>query len=183
MTISTRLRRGAAAAVALGMLAAAAPTLAQDVPATHLRAARAAVSALQTTNQFDMILPEAALALKAQLIQKNPDLVSAINRIVDQQAIALAARRGDLEREAALIFARNYTEAELGEIASFFGSATGRKLLENDPIVTREVFRAADIWQTGISRDLAQNVGDALEAEVGSANVDTNVEAAPAQGQ
>ena len=33
----------------------------------------------------------------------------------------------------------------------------GKKLLSDGPIITRELYKAADIWQRGIARDLAQN--------------------------
>jgi hypothetical protein len=41
--------------------------------------------------------------------------------------------------------------------------------------MTQEVFRAAEIWQNGIARDLSQNVGNALQQEV-DRDIDTDVE-------
>ena len=167
MTLAIRSRRLAAALGALALAAGASlPAAAQDIAESHLSAARSVLTALRATEEFDFILPGAAQALKSELIQKNPDLQAQIIEVVDKTAFALAARRGDLEREAATIYARTFAEAELNEIATFYNSATGKKLLNDSPIVTREVIRAAEIWQNGIARDLAQQVGEELAKRV-----------------
>ena len=138
------------------------PVAAQDIAAPHLAAARSVLTALNATEQFDGILPSAAQVLKNELIQKNPDLQEAIIEVVDQTAFSLASRRGDLEREAATIYARTFSEAELNDIAAFYNSAAGKKLLSQGANVSVEVMRAADIWQRGIARDLAQQSGEEL---------------------
>lgn len=169
MNLASRSRRLATTFAAFAFVAAAhLPAAAQDIADSHLSAARSALQALQATDEFDVILPSAAQALKSELIQKNPDLQETIIQVVDKTAFALAARRGDLEKEAATIYARTFSETELNEIAAFYSSPTGKKLLSDAPIVTREVLRAADIWQRGIARDLAQQAGDELGRQVGA---------------
>ena len=53
--------------------------------------------------------------------------------------------------------------------------------------MTREVVKAADIWQNGIARDLAQQVGETLHKAVGKAKRPRRRhlrhEAAPADGR
>lgn len=167
MNLATRSRRfvaalGAAVLGAFALAAAAVPASAQEIAESHLAAARSAVAALGATEEFDVILPGAAQALKTELIQKNPDLQALIIEIVDRTAITLAARRGDLEREAATIYARTFSETQLNEVAAFYNSETGKKLLADSPIVIREIYGAADIWQRGIARDLARQVAEEL---------------------
>lgn len=139
---------------------------AQDVSDAQIKAARAAISALGITNQFDSILPNLAEQLKSTMIQANPNFESAISSVVDQQALALASRRADLEREAAITYAKAFTLDELNQIASFYTSSTGKKLLKDGPLATRELYKAADIWAQGISRDLAKQSNAALEKVV-----------------
>ena len=175
MNLFNRSPRLAMLAGAFAVLVAVQPASAQDISDSHLSAARSAIAALKATDQFDGILPQAAQALKTELIQKNPDLQADIIEIVDKVAFSLAARRGDLEREAALAYARVFTEQELKEVAAFYESVAGQKLLTEGPVVMRDVFRAVEIWQNGIARDLAQQVavelggrfGDAVETEEG----------------
>ena len=163
MKPAPRSRRLAAVFGAFALVVAAGlPAAAQDIAESHLSAARSALQALKATEEFDVILPSAAQALKGELIQKNPDLQEIIIEVIDQTAFALAARRGDLEREAATIYARAFSETELNEISAFYNSATGKKLLSDGATVTRGVFQAADIWQRGIARDLAQQAGEEI---------------------
>jgi hypothetical protein len=179
---SSRVFRRLILAAGIAMAAAVQPALAQDVAESHLRAARAALASLGTTNMFDNVLPRAAQALKAELIQKNPDLQTLIIQTVDETAVALAARRADLEREAAMAYARSFDEQQLNEIATFYNSETGKKLISDGPIVIREIDRAAGIWQNGIARDLAQQVAIKL-TEAAPQATPPDAATAPAEGE
>ena len=172
MTLWSKHWRRAAATLAVATVLAGgamAPAAAQDVSETHLTAAREAVEAIGATRQFDNILLAAALNLKSQLIQTNPDKQDIISATVDETAIALAGRRGDLETEAARVYAAYFTEAELQAIAEFYNSDAGKKLIGEGPKATRDVLRAADIWSRGVARDLAEEAGKALETRLGGA--------------
>lgn len=160
-------RRLAAVVGAVALLVTAYPATAQDIADTHLAAARAALTAMRATNEFDMILPQAALGLKNELIQQNPNLQTEVNAVVDQTALSLAARRGDLEREVALLYARAFTEQELQEMSAFYATPTGQKVMDNAQIMQREIYQAADIWGRGVARDLAQQVAEELQERVG----------------
>jgi hypothetical protein len=155
------LGRFAAATIVLSGLAFGSAH-AQDVTDEQIKAARAAISALGITNQFDAILPNLAEQLKSTMIQANPNFGDQIAATVDQQALALAPRRADLEREAAITYAKAFTVEELKAISDFYTSDAGKKLLKDGPVATRELYKAADIWSQGISRDLASQSNDAL---------------------
>lgn len=167
MTILAGFRR----TVAVTLIASAAfvgSAMAQDVTEDQIKAARAAMDALNATAQFDGILPQIAERLKGTLIQSTPNYGDLINKTVDDEAIALAARRADLEREVASIYAKTFTTDELKAISDFYSSAAGKKLLQSGPLAAREVIKAADIWAAGISRDLAVNSDKKLEALIGA---------------
>lgn len=151
-------------AMSLPVCLALAPAHAQDVSDAHLEQARKAVSAIRATDQFDVILPGAAQALKEQLIQKDPNLIDLISATVDEETINLAPRRADLERESALAYARVFSEEELKAIADFYNTDAGKKLISDGPIATREMLKAGEIWQAGIARDLAEAVAKRLAA-------------------
>jgi hypothetical protein len=166
MKLALRVRRTAVVLAASAFVAVTSQAFAQEISDAHLKAARATLTAVNATESYDLLLPAAAQMLKQELIQQNPDLTDLISTTVDEKALALASRRADLEREAALVYARAYTEAELNSIAAFYTSEAGKKLLSKGPIVAREVTRAADIWQRGIQRDLATEVGKHIEQVV-----------------
>ena len=175
MTLVHRVRRLSAVLAASVIVATTSPVFAQEISDAHLQAAREAVDAINATDMFDGILPAAAAALKSTLIEKNPDLQEIITTTVDQKAIEMAGRRADLEKEAGLAYARVFPVEDLNAIATFYNSPAGKKLLADGPIVTREVTKAADIWQRGIVRDLAEVVGKSLMEQTGG-----NAEVAPA---
>lgn len=174
MILNSRARRIVSAAIAVAFLAVAAPASAQqeNISESHLQAARATVTAIKATQEFDKILPQAALALRSELIQKNPDLQEMIVQTVEEETLKLAARRADLEKEAALAYARVFSEQHLTEIAAFYNSDAGKQLLKDGTVVTQELFKAADIWQRGIARDLSQAVGAKIEAVIKSTTPD-----------
>lgn len=156
----------AIAAVAIGASAVMSPALAQDaggqITDSHLQAARAAIAAIDATDRYDGVLPEIALGLKSRLIQSNPDLENEIITIVDEATISLVARRADLENEAAAVYARAFSEQQLQEIAAFYATEAGQALINNGPIVAREVAAAAVVWRRGVERDLLEEVGRRL---------------------
>ena len=160
MKLINRVRRIAAVLAASAFVAVASQAFAQEIAESHLKAARATIAAVKATDNYDMILPAAAQTLKQELIQQNPDLTDLIITTVDEKALALVGRRADLEREAALAYAKIFSEAELNAITAFYSSEPGKKLLTSGPIVAREVVKAAEIWQRGVSRDLATEVGN-----------------------
>jgi hypothetical protein len=165
MNLATRSRRLIATAGAIVFLGLASPVLAQEVSEAHLAAARSAVGALGITNDFDNILPGAAQALKNELIQRSPHQQSEIIQAVDETALSLASRRGDLEREVALVYARVFNEAELKAIGDFYSSDAGKKLNADGQIAMREVMQAVEIWQRGVARDMALQVADKIEPQ------------------
>jgi uncharacterized protein len=154
--------RLAAGVVIAASLLAGPAARAQNVTDAQIDVARSAIAALGVTNVFDNILPNLAARLKSQLIQSYPNLEEQINSTVDKQAIALAPRRGDLEKEAAIVYAKAFTQDELKQIATFFNSPAGKKLISDQPVANRELGKAADIWASGIARDLEKNTNDTL---------------------
>lgn len=142
---------------------------AQDVTDEQIKAARAAIDSIGATSRFDDILPGLAARVKATFVQASPNHETEINTVVDEQALALAPRRADLENEAATVYAKTFTLAELKAIADFYGSPVGKKLLSDGPIATREVMKAAEIWAAGVDRDLRTESGNKLDALLGSA--------------
>ena len=161
------LGRLAAAVLLVSGVALGSVARAEDVSEEQLKAARATIDALGVTSRFDSILPTVAEQLKAQLIQATPNFQDVISTTVDGEALKLAARRGDLEKEAATIYAKTFTVEELKAIADFYGSDVGKKLLRDGPVAAREMMKAADIWGAGIQRDLAKESDTALEKELG----------------
>lgn len=161
----SKLGRLAAAAIVVAGLGAGS-AFADDPTPEHIKAARATIAAVGATANFDTILPTIAGQIKEQLIQATPNYEPVITEIVDAEAIKIAARRSNLEQEAAKVYAQTFTVDELNAITAFYTSEVGKKLLQNGPIAQRELGKAADIWATGISRDLSKAATEAINAKL-----------------
>ncbi len=140
------------------------PLQAQELSQSHLAAAKKAIKATSSTSKLNDILPTAAARLTGQLIGNRPDIETQITLIVNESALELAARRGDLEKEAEKIYARIFTEEELLKISEFFSTEAGQKFLTELPLVIREIDKASRIWGTGITRDLSTMVNEKMKA-------------------
>lgn len=151
-----------ATVISLALLSSATIVAAQEISDAHLAKAKAAIAATQATESFDSILPQAAQRLKNNMTNANPDKVDQIDAVIDEEAIALAARRGVLENEAAKLFATTFSEQELDTMTEFFSSKTGQKYLSSTPILARELAKAARVWGAGIQRDLAESADKKL---------------------
>jgi hypothetical protein len=159
---------GRIAALAIVAVSLSTTAFAEELSDAQMKAARAAIKATRVTVAFDNILPNIAGQVKGALIQASPNYEQAINETVDEKALEMAARRGDLEKEAAAIYAKTFTQEELEKITEFYNTPAGKKLLSDGPIAIRELSKAADIWAAGLSRDLSKVVNDALEAKIGA---------------
>ena len=151
-----------ALSLALATISTSGNALAQDFSASHLEAARKAITASRSSERLDDILPQIAEEAKAELIRTNPDKEAVLIEIVDGVAISFAGRRADLENEIAQIFAKVFTEEELNQISEFYSSEAGQKFLKESPIVLREMGNAARVWAGGLKRDMQGAVLDKM---------------------
>lgn len=136
---------------------------AQEVTEEQLKVAKQTVAAARSTEALDRILPQMAERAKQQLISNRPDLADQYSAIVDEVAISLAPRRGDLEEEVARAYARVFTIDELKLITTFYTSDAGKKLIEQTPVIARSIEQAARVWQNGVQRDMQAAISKKMQ--------------------
>ena len=161
---------GRAAALAIVMSGAVSVSAqAQEIPEAHMAAARDAIASLNVTDRFDNILPNMAEALKGQFIQSSPNFQEQINAIVDQEALALAPRRADLEKEAATIYAKSFSVDELKTISTFFTTEAGKTTVRKVADGTVEMVEIKTGIQDGAYIQVTEglNDGDKVVAKAG----------------
>ena len=169
MTLTKTARRLGQMISVMALLGFSGAAYAADATPEQIAAARAAITAIKATDQFDLILPQAADALRGEMIQKDPNLEQVISAAVDDEVIKLAARRADLEAEAARAYANIFSLEELNAITAFYSSDAGKKLIAEGPLATRKVIEAANIWQAGVARDLAEAVAKKVKVAADAA--------------
>ena len=157
----SRMKTGMAAAIIC--VAFIQPSQAQDISQEHLDAAKAMLKAGGSTVTLDNILPNLASRMKSQLILSQPNLEAEISRVVDEAAIAIAPRRGDLENEVARLYANVFSQEELEEINAFYNTEAGKKLLKESPVLIREIAKASRTWTAGVDRDMRQDIAKRMQ--------------------
>jgi hypothetical protein len=135
---------------------------AQEITESHLKAARAAITATHATDSMDSILPQANQMLKVEMIQKNPDREADIVQFVDDETLALVPRRGDLEKGSRACVRKDLHRAGTERDRRVPQFAGRQEVHLRNAIVGREVEKAVNIWQIGIARDLSQAVAKKL---------------------
>jgi hypothetical protein len=76
----------------------------------------------------------------------------------DRLLAQLKARRSEFVNEAAPVLARLFTTAELKGLVDFYRSPLGRRLLEIQPQIAKEIGEASQKWGQRLSVEVAQQL-------------------------
>jgi uncharacterized protein len=136
------------------------PTL--PPPAENLAAARELVQVMKATDQFKALLPTILQALKPAFVQGSPDKEKDFDAILPAINNVAARRVNELAEALAVIYASNFSVAEIHDIAAFYRSPTGQKLLAQQPVIARESLVAGQKWAQTLSSELGAAIADEL---------------------
>ena len=136
--IAKHFRLACAAAMVIGCLTGAAH--AQPPSASALAAAREVVELKGGNNMFDPVIINVVDQTRATLLRTSPQLAKDLNEVASAIVVEYANKRPELMAEAAKFYAGRFSEAELKEIANFYKSALGKKMLAQEPLVLDETF-------------------------------------------
>lgn len=125
--------------------------------------ARKVILATQATKPYNAVLPDVADRLKTAFIRGNPQLELGIIDVVDEVALDLVARRGELDDAVARLWAANFETEELQAILDFYTTDVGKKLADFQPRLLQETLLLASNWERAISEDMRQRVAERLK--------------------
>jgi hypothetical protein len=138
---------------------------ADEISESHIAAALAAIASTKTARGFDNVLPLLAERTQNQLIRARPDLHKQIGDTVEAAALKLAVRRTDLDNDVARIWAKNFSEDELKQIATFFNSPAGQKYLNIGPQVVSDSLQAVKGWSDRVGEELLDKSKEDLKKQ------------------
>jgi uncharacterized protein len=136
------------------------PTL--PPPAENLAAARELVQVMRATDQFKALLPTIMQALKPAFVQGRPEMEKDFDAIIPAINDVAARRVNELAEALAVIYASNFSVAEIHDIAAFYRSPTGQKLLVQQPVIAHESVVAGQRWAQSLSSELREAIGEQL---------------------
>ena len=148
-------------AAALAVFAPAAH--AQQPSAAALASAKEFVNLTGATQIFSPLVAGVVEQSKMLYLQQNPNLSKDLNEISAKLKAELNPRLEELNVEMARIYATRFTEAELKEIMTFYGSPTGKKVLIEQPQAAELSLKFAQDWSIKLSDEVVAKMRDELK--------------------
>ncbi|MGA8612476.1 MAG: DUF2059 domain-containing protein [Xanthobacteraceae bacterium] len=136
------------------------PTL--PPPAENLAAAHELIQVMKATDQFKALLPTILQALKPAFVQGRPEMEKDFDAILPAINDVATRRVNELAEALAVIYASNFSVAEIHDIAAFYRSSTGQKFLAQQPVIARESLVAGQRWAQTLSLELREAIGEQL---------------------
>ncbi len=145
------------------MLLTAGPAPAQAPSPEALAAARELVTASHAADQIKRVVPLLMQQLRPAIVQGRPEVDRAYDAIAPILLESLNSRFQEFIDLIAPIYANNFTASELHDIAAFYRTPTGQKLMEKLPGVTQQSFAAGQKFGQTLALDVQQRIIDEMK--------------------
>ncbi len=127
------------------LCALAAPAFAQ-APAKqptpeHVALARAVLDFTGARRSFDGVLPKLIADARNTIVGMRPTLQSDLDPALTAIGEKLKNADDELVNQIALVYAQKFSEAELKDIAAFYQSSAGKKMIAEMPSVLNESYK------------------------------------------
>jgi hypothetical protein len=151
MTFRSLNRLALVVALAFGWAVLAGAARAQAPSPGALAAAKEVVALKGAGAMFDPLIPGVIESAKNQFMPTNPNLGGPLTEVANQLHKEYAVKRAELLDLVANIYAQHFTEAELKDIATFYKSPAGKKMITQEPIAINQSLTAAQDWANKFS--------------------------------
>ena len=139
-----------AAVLAITCFAATAAP-AQEPSAGAIAAARDMLAAKGGNTFFDPVVPGVIESVKNSFVPTNPQLYKELNEVAALLRKDYDAKRTEVLNNVARIFAQHFTEQELKDIAAFYKTPLGIKMLKEEPPAIEQSIKNAQEWANNFS--------------------------------
>ena len=153
-----RMRKILAILLAAGMVATAAPALAQELAPEHLALAREYVDLTDQAQIYEVTLVETGIETLRQIITQNPEIIDQTDEAIKGVLDTYRDRKGELLDQFARIYAVRFTMEELQEIVDFYGSPTGQKLAVANSEINGDLQRVLTVFESNLKREFFAKV-------------------------
>jgi uncharacterized protein len=164
-----RARFSLMVALVVASLVQAGPGVAQgpaqapaEAPADAVAAAKELVTTMRLAEQLKTLLPIIMQGLKPAIVQNRPEVERDYDALLPLMLEVTNQRIGEYIEVMATIYARNFTADELRQVAAFYQTPTGRKMLEKLPSLTQESMMAGQRFGQALSKEFESRIKDEL---------------------
>ncbi len=159
---SLAIRAARAGAILAALFGFAVAAQAQAPSPAQLKLARQVVEMSAASRVFDAAVPTVFQQVYSTYIQQNPDLSKEIAGVLQNLIPEFDKRKEEIVGILAQTYAEKFTEAELNDLISFYGSPTGKKLITQGAEIGRDSYGKVQEW----SGKVLQQLTDRLKAEM-----------------
>ena len=156
-----RLRLIAVCALSVTLLCGGAAA-AQTPPPDSLAAAKELVVTMRAADQLKNLLPVIMQQLKPAIVLGRPQIEKDYDAIMPALTEGMVARSSELVDLIAVVYARNFTAAELQQVSAFYRSPVGQKFLEKMPTITQESMQAGQKWGQTVAGEMRGRIIEEL---------------------
>ncbi|MEM8646076.1 MAG: DUF2059 domain-containing protein [Pseudomonadota bacterium] len=151
---------------ALSVLVLAGPVLAEQPTAQHVKAAREMLRLTEADKMFNGVLP-VLLKQQLQLVKRLKPTISpeAVERF---EVLFVAEAEKGIDRvldDVAVVYAEALSEEELAQIASFYKSPVGRKMIKIKPEMAQKAMKIGIAWGQDVGSEVGKKVIKQLQEE------------------
>jgi uncharacterized protein len=139
-----------------------APVRAQSPSPDAEAAARELVNTIKLADQYKVLLPTIFQHLKPAIVQNRPDVERDFDALMPVLRDRIGARIDELVNAVVLIYANNFTAAELRDLKAFYDSPSGQKFLQKTPIVTQQTMLAGQKFGQSAGAEAQKQMLDEL---------------------
>jgi uncharacterized protein len=164
MSVTEAIKKAARpAALGIMLTAAGISTQAQQPSASAIATAKELITVAGATTLFAPLIAGVVEQAKNLYLQQDPSLAKDLNEIATQLRNDLQPRFTELTDEVARLYATNFTDQELKEILTFYKTASGKKLLAEQPRLVDSSMKFAQDWANRLSDQVVVKMRDELK--------------------
>jgi hypothetical protein len=142
-----------------------APVRAQTPNPDAEAAARELVTTIKLADQFKAILPTIIQHLKPAIVQNRAEIERDFDTFMPVLLDRMTARIGELTNAVVLVYASNFSAAELRDLTAFYNTPTGQKFLQKMPVITQQTMLVGQKFGQAAAADAQKQMLDELRSK------------------
>lgn len=142
------------AGAGFALAAATVSAFAADPSPAALQAAQSIVTASGMSTSFDQVVPQMLYELERTTTATRPDIKDSMHATLLDLAPEFVKSESEVVQSAAMSLAAHMSEQELKDTAAFFQTPSGKKYVEVQPAVYKDIISIMQNWRQKLSTQM-----------------------------
>jgi hypothetical protein len=119
-----------------------------------MKIAREIIELKNATAMFEPMVPGVIERVRTMLLTTAPAARKDLDDVANNLRKAFASRTNDLLNDISWLYATRFSEAELKEIATFYRTPTGKRVIAEEPIIFEDAMTGLKDWQEKFAEEV-----------------------------